>query len=98
MAKDYKTKRDKVKIDKKGVTKIADDPVTDQRVLAMVCSADGKSAITFSSGEEFYLIDGVPLVLPYNEEGWFVVPGGEDFTVDVENNILLTITLVWLED
>jgi hypothetical protein len=48
----------------------------------------------------FYLKAGVPLVLPYNEEGWFVFPVGGDFNADVTAapGINVALVAVWIRE
>ena len=86
-----------------GVTKLADDPGYAGRVLALCLTADNACLVRFASGAApvatFYLGQGVPCILPYNEEGWFVFLTGADINVEVvgpAGNV--AVVAVWIRE
>jgi len=87
-----------------GITKLADDPGYASRVTGMVLSADAGCRVQFASGTDilatFFLGTGVPCVLPYNEEGWFIFPTGGDINMSVvgPGSPNVSIVAVWIRE
>lgn len=65
-----------------GETTLRADPQHDVRVLAFVLTADETCRVRLRSGTDvqatFFVDARVPIVLPYNEEGWWIYPSGAD--------------------
>ena len=103
MASRYETVRTD-KVLGPGVTKLADDPGYAGRVLALCITADESCRIRFASGASpvatFYIWQGIPLVLPYNEEGWFLFPTGADINAEVTGvaTIKVAVQAVWIRE
>jgi hypothetical protein len=48
----------------------------------------------------FYLQPGVPCVLPYNEEGWWLFPSGGDINAEVTGtaSTKVAVLAVWIRE
>jgi glycosidase len=87
-----------------GGQKLADDPGYSARVLAFVMTTNEVCRVRFATGTNvvstFYLQPGVPCVLPYNEEGWWLFPSGGDINAEVTGtaSTKVAVLAVWIRE
>lgn len=87
-----------------GQGKLADDPGYGARILALCITTNERIRVRFASGTNiratFYASPEGPLVLPYNEEGWWTFENGEDINYDMTGTAAAraAVLVVWIRE